>query len=58
MKKQFALLAALALTCGAPAFSGSILGQTGFSAAAQTQKATGTVVDETGEPLPGVSIIV
>ena len=58
MKKQFALLAALALTCGAPAFSGSILGQTGFTAAAQTQKATGTVVDETGEPLPGVSIIV
>ncbi|MDE5969307.1 MAG: SusC/RagA family TonB-linked outer membrane protein, partial [Muribaculaceae bacterium] len=58
MKKQFALLAALALTCGAPAFSGSFLGQTGFTAAAQTQKATGTVVDETGEPLPGVSIIV
>ena len=58
MKKQFALLAALALTCGAPAFSGSILGQTGFTAAAQAQKATGTVVDEAGEPLPGVSIIV
>lgn len=58
MKKQFALLAALALTCGAPAFTGGILGQSGFTASAQAQKATGTVVDETGEPLPGVSIVV
>lgn len=58
MKKQFALLAALALTCGAPVFSGSIIGQTGFTASAQAQKATGTVVDEAGEPLPGVSIVV
>ena len=56
MKKQLALLTALSLACGAPvAFNGPSLG---FTAVAQNQKATGTIVDETGEPLAGVSVIV
>lgn len=57
MKKQLALLAALSLACGTPAvYSG--LPVSGFAAVAQAQKATGTIVDETGEPLAGVSVIV
>lgn len=57
MKKQLALFAALTLACGAPtAYVGSTI--SGFSAVAQTNKVAGTVVDETGEPLAGVSIIV
>ena len=56
MKKQLALFAALALACGTPVvYNGMTLG--GFEAVAQT-KATGVVLDETGEPLAGVSIIV
>lgn len=57
MKKQLALLAALTLACGAPVISDGLL-QTGFTAVAQAQKASGQVVDENGEPLAGVSIIV
>lgn len=56
MKKQLALFAALSLACGTPVvYNGMTF--SGFEAVAQT-KATGVVVDETGEPLAGVSIIV
>jgi len=57
MKKQLALLTAFAIACGTPvAFSNYSVN--GFTAYAQVQKATGTVVDENGEPLAGVSVIV
>ena len=57
MKKQLVLLAALSLASGSPvAFDGLLSG--GFTAVAQAQRATGTIVDETGEPLAGVSVIV
>lgn len=57
MKKQLALLTAFAIACGTPvAFSDYAVN--GFTAEAQAQKASGTVVDENGEPLAGVSIIV
>ncbi len=57
MKKQVALLAALTLACGAPAGVAGWQSQgIGFTAAAQTQKVTGTVVDATGEPLIGASV--
>ena len=57
MKKQLALLTAFAIACGTPvAFSNYSV--TGFTAEAQAQKATGTIVDEAGEPLAGVSVIV
>ncbi|MDE5808799.1 MAG: SusC/RagA family TonB-linked outer membrane protein [Muribaculaceae bacterium] len=57
MKKQFALLAALSIACGGPVVYDGLF-TSGFTAVAQAQRATGTVVDETGEPLPGVSVIV
>lgn len=57
MKKQLALLTAFAIACGTPvAFSNYSV--SGFTAEAQAQKATGSVVDENGEPLAGVSVIV
>ena len=57
MKKQFALLAALSIACGGPAVYDGLF-TSGFTAVAQAQRATGKVLDETGEPLPGVSVIV
>ncbi len=58
MKKQLAIVAALTLAGGMPAlYSGLPTG--GFTAVAQTTShATGTVVDENGEPLVGVSVTV
>ncbi len=58
MKKQLALFAALTLACGAPVVYSTGAFNTGFMAAAQTTKVTGSVVDETGEPLVGVSVTV
>ena len=57
MKKRLALFAALSLACGTPVVYNG-LSINGFEAVAQTKKATGVVIDETGEPLAGVSIIV
>ena len=55
MKKQFSLLVALSLACGAP----SILvdSQVGFTAVAQTMKATGVITDASGEPLIGATVM-
>ncbi|MCH5222034.1 MAG: SusC/RagA family TonB-linked outer membrane protein [Muribaculaceae bacterium] len=57
MKKQLVLFFALCLSLGMTAvFSGSP--SYGFTATAQSSRATGTVVDENGEPLIGVSVVV
>lgn len=57
MKKLFVLFFALCLSLGATAiFNGS--SSFGFTASAQNTRATGTVVDENGEPLVGVSVVV
>ncbi len=56
MKKQIALFSALCLALGTPAVYDS-LPSVGFTAQAQTSKATGTVVDENGEPMIGVSVV-
>lgn len=56
MKKQFALFVALSLAMGTPAFLN--MPTSGFTAIAQTQKATGIVTDSNGEPLIGASIMV
>ena len=57
MKKLTVLLAAFAVTCGAPLpLTG--LHFDGFTASAQNERATGTIIDEAGEPLAGVSITV
>lgn len=55
MKKQFSLLVALSLACGAP----SILvdSPVGFTAIAQTMKATGVITDASGEPLIGATVM-
>ena len=55
MKKQFSLLVALSLACGAP----SILvdSPVGFTAGAQTMKATGVITDASGEPLIGATVM-
>ena len=55
MKKQFSLLVALSLACGAP----SILvdSPVGFTAVAQTMKATGVITDASGEPLIGATVM-
>ena len=55
MKKQFSLLVALSLACGAP----SILvdSPVGFTAVAQTMKATGVMTDASGEPLIGATVM-
>jgi len=56
MKKQLALFSALCLALGTPAvYQG--LPSVGFTASAQTSKATGTVTDENGEPMVGVSVV-
>ncbi len=51
------MLAALAIACGTPVVYNGV-SISGFSAVAQSGKATGVVVDETGEPMVGVSVIV
>ena len=56
MKKQFALFVALSLAMGTPAFLN--MPTSGFTAIAQTQKATGIVTDSNGEPLIGASVMV
>ncbi len=56
MKKQLLVIASLAFACGLPSTGG--LPMSGIAAVAQTQHATGTVVDEQGEPLVGVSVFV
>ena len=57
MKKQLAMFAALAIACGTPVvYNGVSL--SGFSAVAQAAKASGVVLDEIGEPMVGVSVIV
>lgn len=55
MKKQFSLLVALSLACGTP----SILvdSPVGFTAVAQTMKATGVITDASGEPLIGATVM-
>ena len=55
MKKQLALLAALAIACGAPAGMTS-LPSTGFTAVAQANKVTGVIRDAQGEPLIGATV--
>ena len=55
MKKQLALLAALAIACGAPAGMTS-LPSTGFTAQAQTNKVSGVIRDAQGEPLIGATV--
>ncbi len=56
MKKQFSLFVALSLACGSPAYFGGS-NSTGFTAVAQTGKATGTVTDSNGEPLIGATVM-
>ena len=55
MKKQFSLLVALSLACGAP--SVLVDSQVGFTAVAQTMKATGVITDVSGEPLIGATVM-
>ena len=55
MKKQLALLAALAIACGAPAGMTS-LPSTGFTAEAQASKVSGVIRDAQGEPLIGATV--
>ncbi len=57
MNRQTALLAALAIACGCPGIQNFGI-TSGFTVAAQAQRATGVITDENGEPLAGVSIIV
>ena len=55
MKKQLALLAALAIACGAPAGM-TCLPSTGFTAEAQANKVSGVIRDAQGEPLIGATV--
>ena len=55
MKKQLALLAALAIACGAPAGMTSFP-STGFTAEAQANKVSGVIRDAQGEPLIGATV--
>ena len=55
MKKQLALLAALAIACGAPAGMTS-LPSMGFTAEAQANKVSGVIRDAQGEPLIGATV--
>ncbi|MCH5216492.1 MAG: SusC/RagA family TonB-linked outer membrane protein [Muribaculaceae bacterium] len=57
MKRQLSLIVALSLACGMPVLFNSTA-QVGFAAVAQTQKATGTVTDPSGEPLIGATVMV
>ncbi|MDY6301107.1 MAG: SusC/RagA family TonB-linked outer membrane protein [Bacteroidales bacterium] len=56
MKKQLALLAALAIAGGVPVGMTSSQTATGFTAVAQTNKVTGVIRDAQGEPLIGATI--
>ena len=56
MKKQLALLAALAIACGAPVGMTSSQSLTGFTASAQSNKVTGVIRDAQGEPLIGATV--
>lgn len=57
MRKQLALLTAMLIASGAPvAFNGVSI--CGFTAVAQTGTASGIVVDESGDPLVGVSVFI
>ncbi|MDE6692736.1 MAG: TonB-dependent receptor plug domain-containing protein, partial [Muribaculaceae bacterium] len=56
MRKQLAVLTALAVGSGVSGLVGSDV--CGFTAEAQVQKATGTVLDENGDPLFGVSVTI
>lgn len=58
MKKQFVLLAALAIASGAPAGLMSNQSNVGFTAVAQNNKVTGVVKDANGEPLIGATVMV
>lgn len=55
MKKQFSLLVALSLACGTP--SVLVDSRVGFTAVAQTMKATGVITDASGEPLIGATVM-
>ena len=55
MKKQLALLAALAIACGAPVGMTS-LPSTCFTASAQANKVSGVIRDAQGEPLIGATV--
>ena len=55
MKKQFSLLVALSLACGTP--SVLVDSPVGFTAVAQTMKATGVITDASGEPLIGAKVM-
>ena len=55
MKKQFSLLVALSLACGTPSFI--VDSPVGFTAVAQTMKATGVITDANGEPLIGATVM-
>ena len=55
MKKQFSLLVALSLACGTP--SVFVDSPVGFTAVAQTMKATGVITDASGEPLIGATVM-
>ncbi|MDE6714849.1 MAG: SusC/RagA family TonB-linked outer membrane protein [Muribaculaceae bacterium] len=57
MKRQLSLIVALSLACGMPVMFNSA-SAVGFTAVAQTQKATGTVTDASGEPLIGATVMV
>ena len=57
MKKQLVLFTALCLSLGMPALFNSAPAF-GFSASAQNQRATGTVTDENGDPMIGVSVVI
>ncbi|MBR3453663.1 MAG: hypothetical protein IKH25_12460, partial [Muribaculaceae bacterium] len=56
MKKQLALLAALAIASGVPVGMTSSQTTTGFTAVAQANKVTGVIRDAQGEPLIGATI--
>ena len=56
MKKQLALLAALAIAGGVPVGMTSSQTATGFTAVAQTNKVSGVIRDAQGEPLIGATV--
>ena len=56
MKKQLALLAALAIASGVPVGMTSSHSTVGFTAAAQSNKVTGVIRDAQGEPLIGATV--
>jgi len=56
MKKQLALLAALAMATGVPAGVTTSQSSMGFTATAQSNKVSGVVKDANGEPMIGVNV--